>query len=278
MTNKEKIEIINSIQIVVTYISDERLSWIKKQIDDLNILIDVYYFKGFTPADSKGYILEKHPDFGYAEIDGQICCTRSFAGAIKWFVDNCPEKKYLITLEDDSCFIKNGFINNIINTIESYKKVEDNVDYVSLGYLPFDINIISNFPNIDNLYYDIWKGTTVRNAIPHKVNESLIWGNQMTLFSKKSAEEVSDILHQENTDLVRYKIKERMEKGFVYSNRASVLITDHCTPSIFRQSIVYPPMAIEGDFYTLMGQDNNNLKLESHNWSKYIDISNYSIN
>ena len=277
MRNKEKIEILNSIQIVVTYISEERIKWIKKQIDDLNILIDVHYFRGFTPSDSKEYILEKHRDFGYAEIDTQICCTRSFGAGVNWFVKNCPHKKYLITMEDDVCFIKEGFVNKIIDAVILYEKTKDEVDYIGIGYLPFDIETLSSSSKLESLYYNMYKEVLWTYDSGHK-QDPCVWGNQMTLFTSQIANELSLVLHQENTDLVRLKVEERINKGFQYSNRANILITDHLTPLIFRQGIIYPPLAIEGDYVTLMGQDNNNLTLDSHKWSKHIDLNKYHIN
>ena len=274
MSNDEILKISKSIQIVVTYISEDRLNWIKKQLEDLNILLDVHYLKGFTPVDSTDYIIEKHEKLGHFEVDAQICCTRSFASAINWFVKNCSEKKYLVTMEDDVCFLKFGFVNKLIEATKALSIISNHVDFVSLGYLPsitdIDFKSLNQFPNQGPIHYDLWKSRNIGY-------ESIFWGNQMTLFTIEKAREVAEVIHQKNTTIFRSQISKRIDDGHFYSDRNPVLITDHFMPIVFRQSLVYPPLAIEGDFYSLMQHGQNNLRYVNHDWSSILDISNYHI-
>jgi hypothetical protein len=271
MTNSEKIEILKSIQIVVYYVDDNRLNWIKRQIEDLNILIDVHYFKGFTPDEGKNYILSKHPEFGWSEIDTQISCTRTWAASLNWFNVNCVDKRYLITMEDDGCFLRRGFCNKLAQAIKRISFLQDEIDYVTLGYLPYDISKLKNskVPCYDDLFWRLFKKDD------YSFN---IYGGQMLLFTKRSSLEIASIFHKENTDLIRSEMQKRIEDGHCYSYRAPILLGDHCLPLTFRQAIIYPPLSIEGNFKTNMGQNFNNFERDGISWSKYLNISDYYIN
>jgi hypothetical protein len=53
---KSNFDLIKKIQIVVYYIDENRLAWIKKQFYLLNLGIDIFYFKGFTKDESVDFI------------------------------------------------------------------------------------------------------------------------------------------------------------------------------------------------------------------------------
>ena len=72
------------------------------------------------------------------ETNSQICCTRTFYGAVNWFAENCPKKQWLITCEDDISIVKKGFIKKLLDVIELSKSIEGEFDYISLGYLPIE--------------------------------------------------------------------------------------------------------------------------------------------
>jgi hypothetical protein len=283
MNNKEKNKILESIQIVVCYVDEKRVESIKKQIEDLNITIDVHYFKGWRPEESKDYIIDKDDKYDDLETNSQICCTRTFYGAVNWFAENCPKKQWLITCEDDISIVKKGFIKKLLDVIELSKSIEGEFDYISLGYLPIEgfVNyngeqLYGNFKVYENLYYGFWeyhhKCNEDKIPIEKRLKETCVWGNQMTMIKRDVSIEMSKTLHKSNTKLVRESINEKM-KNKSYSFRIPVLITDHHIPCIFRQALVFPPLSIEGDFNSLMEHGNNNLNYRG--WKSYINISDY---
>jgi hypothetical protein len=266
MTNSEKIEILKSIQIVVYFIDEQRLKSIRKQIDELNIMIDIHYFKGFTPANSSDFIDDKHPEVEHVELPGHLCCTKSFAGAVNWFVQNCKDKKFLITIEDDACFIKRGFQNRIIELIENYKKMRTEIDYVSIGYHPCDINYIKEKrPKVGTIYHDFWKANRL-----FELNESepIIWGTVGMLFDMDIALSLNEVFYHNKTSFIRSEIQRRIQRGFLYSGRYDVLLIDHCIPVIYRQSICFPPLVIESQDFSYT----NNKKI-NRDWSNILDIN-----
>lgn len=265
-------QILNKIQIIVYSINDDRLNWIKKQVNDLKIPIDIKYFKGFCVDDNKGYILDKHPKYGYVELDTQLSCTRTVGAVFNWFVNNCKNKDYLITMEDDVCLIKNGFIDKLLKIIDIYDKNKNDIDYVSIGYLNFDIEEIikRNTSNNSGLYWNIWKN--------RKSNQDFdtVWGGQMLLFRSEIVSKLSDIIYHDNTDKIRQKINERIKNGHRYSRRVDVLLGDHFIPLLFKQAVYYPPLGIEGNFKTQMNNNDTSNRLKS--WVNYLDLNEYYIN
>lgn len=272
MTNSEKIDILKSIQIVVYYIDDERVKSIQEQISNLNIIIDIHYFRGFTPDDCPLFITDKHQEVGYAETVGAMCCTKSFGAAVNWFVKNCPEKKYLITVEDDAMILKTKFQDKLLDIIDSYNKKSDEIDYVSLGYLPLDVNyfIEKNKERIGTIFYDFWKTKRI-----YKKNELCpnVWGTQSMLFRREITHILNDIFFQDTTKLIRDKVRQRINSGHLYAEKYDVLLIDHCISVIFKQSITYPPLIIEGDYKSHIDSHVDNQKLRP--WSKFLDLKNY---
>jgi len=101
------IDLLKQVKIVVYYVRDERVKWVKEQIKNLNLTIEFEFVRGFTKDDSEGYQKNKHsnPKYAEAETDGQIACLRTFANILYKFSQDSGDKKYVITMEDD------GFLN-----------------------------------------------------------------------------------------------------------------------------------------------------------------------
>lgn len=268
---KSNFDLIGKIQIVVYYINEERLYWIKKQFHHLNLGIDIFYFKGFTKEDSVDYIDDHHPIYPEVESSGQISAMRTLSSVFHWFLKYCNDKEFLITVEDDACLLKEETLEKILKAVNNYKDNYGKFDYVCLGYLPFDINKIKirNLPTNNSIYWDMWKN--------RKSNEDFdgIYGGQMTLFNRDIVEQLSEIFYQKNTSTIRKMINERISQGHRYSLKADVLLGDHVFPLLFRQSVFYPPIAIEGDF-TAIGHGLKNWTVRP--WNKYLDITDYWIN
>jgi hypothetical protein len=195
---------------------------------------------------------------------------RTIGSVFKWFVEYCKDKEFLITIEDDCCLLKQEILDKILNAVNTYKENYENFDYVCLGYLPFDINKIKirNLPTKNNIYWDMWKNRKSNNDFDG------VYGGQMTLFNKKIVKNLSEIFYQNNTDIIREKINERLSKGYDFSNKVICLLGDHIFPKLFRQAIFYPPLGIEGNFFT----QNKNSNWEIRPWIQYIDITDYWIN
>lgn len=265
-------DLLREIKIFVYYVNEKRLIWIKEQIKQLNISIEFEFVRAFTKEDGKDYIKSRHPQRPDVETEGQISCLRTFANLLHNFLLNVKDKKYIITMEDDGCLIKDGFEEKLLDIIHKYKKHRRQVDYVCLGYGPFDIEKLRlrNTGNDNDFYWGFWDN--------RKTNEDFdnVYGGQMLLFDRIAAKEISDVFHQKNTDEIRKKINERIDFGLRYSLKTDVLLGDHVIPLLFKQAVQYPPLCVEGDFVTSMEQGFRNF--ERRNWSRYIDLDEYFIN
>ena len=267
---KSNFDLIKKIQIVVYYIDENRLAWIKKQFYHLNLGIDIFYFKGYTKEESIDYINDIHPNHPESESDGHLSAMRTLSSVFNWFLKYCKDKEFLITVEDDCCLLKEEILDSILKAVNTYKEYYEKFDYVCLGYLPFDINKIKirNLPTNSSIYWDMWKN--------RKSNDDFdeIYGGQMMLFNKDIVMQLSEIFHQKNTSTIRKMINERLLQSYRYSHKVDILLGDHVFPLLFRQSVFYPPLAVEGDFITENGNQNWTLRP----WNKYLDITDYWIN
>lgn len=245
---------MNTIKIVVLSVNEERRKYMEKQLQDLKVLDDVDYFKGFTPSESTEYM--DYRDEKVPEYDTTLCCFRSYTAVFDKYKNLNYE--YIIILEDDIVIHKDfkNKIENIIKTWEKYPQTE----YISLGYiLSFCYDTIKFFKNDNDLYYDM-------------STFSEVWGAQMTMFNKKTINKLS-VLYKPSAKEVRKFIDNISE---TYSNRYVRLQTDSILPYLCKQGMVYPPLAFENpnivSTITNIANSHNNSYFKKH---YLIDYSEY---
>lgn len=257
------------IQIVVYYIDDERVAWIKNQFKELNISIDVKYTRGYTKDQLLEYMDEMNTKYKHIETENQLSCFKSFTQVVSEFFKN-TNKNYLITLEDDSCLLLDDFEQKIIELIDLYNKNRTEFDYITAGYLPFDIKrLMDRNISVDkNIHWGMWKNS---------INEfDDVWGGQMLILDRIICGEIVNLFDHDKISTIRKFVDMRLRLGVKYSSRANILLGDHILPILFRQSVCYPPLCIEGNFNSGMEHGKNNF--ENRSWAKYLDIDKYYIN
>lgn len=227
---------MSSVHIIVICGSEERTQFQKKQFATLQLPYDVTYIRAYTPETSKPYLNDS--DDIYPESAGMMCCTRSHAAAIDWYVHN-SESPYGLVMEDDVSLLKDGFANKLESVIETWSRNND-IDYISVGYLAASDGLPHKAHHVDGLVH--W-------------NElSPVWGTQAYIIRRETAAIMAKILHQPTSAELRRCAKEAHENGRNYSFRYLRIQPDAVTPILFRQGFVYPMMAIESPFSSLINK------------------------
>jgi GR25 family glycosyltransferase involved in LPS biosynthesis len=195
----------------------------RKQFDDMKLPFSVDFFYGFTPETSKEYLLTKEANA--QEPNGLICCFRSFAALFETYKSKSYD--YLITLEDDIALSKN-FVTEVNKIIELWK---NDFEYVSLGYLlSFNYEELKNSQQNISLYY---------NNLPS------IWGTQAMMFKPETVQKLAKNLHFQTMKEARCSLEAYSKNNKLHRNRTLNVSADAVIPTICKQGIVYPPLAIE---------------------------------
>lgn len=226
------------ICIVVLTVDKERELYMRKLLEDMNMPFSVDFFQGFTPTTSKEYLSFKEENA--LESDGSICVLRSYAALFNTWASK--QYDYLITLEDD-IIIARDFVQKVEQAIETWSK-EPSIDYINLGMLiGFNPDTLKDSKRAGNLYF---------NELPS------IWGAQALLLKPAMVKELATMLHFSNMKDLRESLNV-MKSRKLYRNRALVIQIDAVLPTLFRQGIQYPPLAIESlDFQSSRQATANN--------------------
>lgn len=240
--------------------NDERKTKMAKMIDDLRIPYDYVMFEAHTPADSKSYINYRDPKI--QESDSLICCSRSHISAIHSFVTTQCKKDYVLIVEDDVRFIKNGFERELEQVIEIWEKHADEIDFVNIGYLLKESKSLKS----DGVLH--WSMAGPGGAL---------WGTQAYLIKRPIAEKMASVLTQPSSkelyDAV-FNYVYAHNGGIVYANKQILLSPDYFLSICWRQGYAKPMLAIEdSDLKSTIfeGQING----ERICLSKFSDIRNY---
>jgi GR25 family glycosyltransferase involved in LPS biosynthesis len=233
--------LMNEIQPVVIYITDERKSHMEKELKSLPF--DPLYYKGYTPNDCTSYINYKHQE--YPEKDTTLCCTKSHIGALKYYLENSTKSMVLI-LEDDVLFTKN-FMSKVQHILELWQKHESEIDFVSIGYA-VNTQIKSNKSDCE-LYWDLY------------CKDGCVWGALGYLVKRAVAEDIVRCFDQPTTlelnQAIQKKIKDNGNK--IYSPKVIRAQIDAILSLCWRQAFVKPILIIESPLFnsTIMPDDSN---------------------
>lgn len=158
-----------------------------------------------------------------------ICCFRSYARLFYEYSNN-KEYDYLLTLEDDVIFHKD-FVQSIYDIVNEWGKDINNndIEYINLGYLNIVDPDFSHSRNIKsiNLYVE---------------NLPSNWGTQAMLFIPKTVDKLSKL------NLETFQQTDEYLKTLstnVFRHRSLFLQADSIFPTICKQALIYPPIAIE---------------------------------
>jgi len=241
---------MDSLQIIIICCNEERRKFQQKQMEDLEL--PYVFFDAYTPTTMGKYIEMKHTI--YSEPDTTLCCMRSHVEALKMFVEQFPNKEYVVIAEDDALFIKN-FKEEIQKTIRLFKK-HNEIDYVRLG---------------------CGVGEKERPDCPFQ-DDTLFWGPAMLwsailqIIPMEIAKDMVQTLHKPNTSELYLSVSKRkhaMPNSLGYSNKVIRLQSDAVFSILWRQASIWPPMAIENEtFNSCIEPDQKN-----NRWQYMFDLN-----
>lgn len=239
-------DLTEKIDIYIIYVSEERKQFLEKQFETLDLNLNIVYFKGYTPETSRDYLYKGTSKWRLSSERAQSA-TRSHMAALKeWY--NTSLKQYTLVIEDDVCFLKENFLERLSNIIDVYNDNND-IDYVSIGYLPvFDKNTVPvkrenlGRKNSGDVYWDFLH-------IGH-----FIWGCQAQVYEREKVKKITDILFQENANLLESAVETYLKTNRTYQMKYLAWCPDIIFSIIFSQAIVSPPLAIEKPFISSVGQ------------------------
>lgn len=236
---------LSKVQIVVVTCNEQRKQLLTEQLKTLMISISFTFFEGYTPQTSTSYMVDR--DTICAESDGTLCCMRSHAGAIDFFVREFTDKEYLLILEDDAALIKT-FESELVHIIDRLEKHGHEIDFVNLSY--------SN------------------NIQPHtaeKRNKMLFWnlsqnfwGTTAYLVKRDVAVKMASVLHQPTSKDLRLSFDKYIQnelRGKSYADKHPRLQSDALLSIGWRQAVVFPVMVVEISTNSLITPKYNNIQL-----------------
>jgi GR25 family glycosyltransferase involved in LPS biosynthesis len=221
-----------NLQIIVICCNEERKREMTCQFKYLKLPYPVHYFNGYTPEASREYMNDADPI--NPENEGTFCCMRSHAGALHHFVTAFPEKIMCLILEDDVALSLN-FDAEMRKAIAIWNIHHDDVDFVSLGYIPMSEK--HRYLKADRVLrwgFDCTYGT--------------VWGTQAYLIKRSTALSMVHILHQPTSKALRESFDAHLTNTLhskPCSNKVTRLQSDVLLSVGWRQGYVYPPLAIE---------------------------------
>lgn len=230
----------DNIQPVVVYINDDRRHHMEKQLEKVGFT--ALWCKGYTPDDCVSYINHKHPE--YPEKDSVFCCMRSHIKALKYFLEN-SNKDYALIMEDDLLITKT-FNERLNNVLEAWGKHHEEIDFVSIGYLPGNYQ---SKKSDGELYWDLY------------CKSGSVWGTQAYLVKRSIVEDMVRRLDQPNSyelyQAINAKIKEN--GGKLYSPKLVRAQSDIVLSVCWRQAFIKPMLVIESPLFnsTISPTDSN---------------------
>jgi len=232
---------MSDVQILVINADPARRPNMERQFKELGITFPIKYPKTFTLENSKDYLPESHPYLGLKEL----CCGRSHYHAIEIAArDESP--RWTIVIEDDAALHKTAFLPFVTQLMNQWENFNSGDFYVQLGWIP------TSPYNAFVSYYGYHKNHII---IP-KFGAS---GMQAYMFDKDVAKKITPILNHntfaELTEcLKKYNLPIRENEGCV----------DLILPFLFKQYAVFPMLAVEQKYESLIGHKNETLWWEPY--------------
>ena len=256
------------IMFYVIHSNEERLDFMKRQMLEMDLIKDTVFYKAYTPGDSQDWV-NKEDKYSSEKLQ---CCFRSHISSLKHFTDNYKDKKYICILEDDVCLLKDNFKEKLLTVLEDFEKNKE-IDYLSIGYLPTTIN--NKTYTFKNSFLDEEKLSLVnkKNNIYHGFKDVgfTVWGAQAQIFTFETSEKIINLTFKSTGKEVYDSINNYIVKNPIKQNKFIYLTPDSVIPILFRQGIVHPPLAIEGDIFSTI-HDSTNSNDRNEKWKKYEEM------
>ena len=127
-----------SYQFIVITACEKRREDVKKQFNALERQLNIHYLDASTPQNSESYFGSDLEDISQRKI---MCCCRSHMRAMDY--SRKSKYRYSIIVEDDVCFLKDGFIEAIEGILDNWDecaKIQPGGNrrrlLVSIGWIP----------------------------------------------------------------------------------------------------------------------------------------------
>jgi GR25 family glycosyltransferase involved in LPS biosynthesis len=177
--------------------------------------------------DSKSWILEDYP------VNPPLqCCAKSHIDVMDWYVKNSLAD-YLLVLEDDAAILRDGFSKSLESTIELWN---DEIDYVSIGYLPDNVQTLLPTLKCDSTKTLYWGFKDISKTI---------WGTRSYIVKRSVAFDMSHIMQRDKCIHVKNTMDCFVKEGRRIANKVPYVQADVIFPLLFRQAICYPLLVIE---------------------------------
>jgi len=231
-------------QYIIISINENRRNKTNEILNTVNnSKAKIHNLQGTTSNDNNDFIKNiDNFNFNSKQIN-EICCIKSHLRALEYALqDDSPE--FSIILEDDATFIKKDFdiiINNIINSLindpeyTNYNLVH--IGYVlSRSYYQFLFSSDSKYKQFNNTY---------------KIyNSFYLFGLQGYIVRKSSLHSINNLISCKNYNDYHYIANK-------YHNTTNCFIAiDHLLNRALSFSIIYPPLVIERDEVSTIGNNN----------------------
>jgi len=208
----------------------------ERQFKELGINFPVKYPQTFTPENSKDYLPESHP---YLKLS-ELCCSRSHYRAIE-IAGRDESPRWTIVIEDDAALHKTAFLPFVTQLMNQWDSLSSGDFYVPLGWIP----TVSFYTIVS--YYGFHKSHIL---IPNFQASGL----QAYMIDKQVAKRVAPILNHQTfaafTEcLKKYNLPIRENEG----------CADLILPFLMKSYAVFPMLAIEQKYESLIGHKNETL-------------------
>lgn len=241
----------------VIWCGEDRLKSMIDQFVKMKFKHRIVFFEGTTPEKSKDWI---DPEAEHSQPRLQ-CCARSHILALKDFHIKHRDKKYICVIEDDVCLLKDNFIEKLEEIIETYEKNKD-IEYVSLGYLPWNIKNEESitkslylFKKDSNIYHDFSKSPIT------------IWGTQSYIMRREYVAKALSVLDKPSCKEVIQSVWDFIDKNGRYQNKYLYMTPDSILPLVLKQGFCFPMLGIEGNISSIIhGQSSISKRFEL--WKK----------
>jgi hypothetical protein len=237
-----------SYQFIVISVSDERRRALEAQFREIKVTVPIRFLEPSLISNSQDYL-----PTGLSTYKLKIlCCSRDHLRAIEYaaFPDS-PE--FTVIFEDDVAMHKTQFLHSLEEIIANWETLVAPNKMASLGWIP--CNNYKAYINYDS-------AGSLKCILGSKlINNIYFPGLQSYIVRKRDvAPLIKDIIHP-----TYEKLKEHLTSLNIRDLKCFDFTTiDDYLNRMLGQSAVFPPMAIERDVPSLIGNSN-----ETNHWGVF---------
>jgi GR25 family glycosyltransferase involved in LPS biosynthesis len=262
---------------IVSTQNEERLSYMKQQLKDIQFPYKYKIFNAYTPENiSSEYFncnISQAGNFSSEKQKMYQCGVRSHIAAMNTCLHESTSDYFLI-MEDDIAFNTSINIEKEINRYLQILKKHPEIHYLSLSYRP----IFSNDGNlIHTRLHEVTNDEDVYWGFENK-SSLIFWGAQAYLIPRYYALKFVNMFNKATLSQLEDSVSTNYNIVPIhYSYKLPQLIIDSIMPIFLNQGIVYPMIAVERYFEHAISISNNIDEL-TKKYINNVNIPYYKIN